>query len=153
MSSSSTSEPLYISRSFGFQVALPPGLTYGKTAPPNPDHGFNVLLESNSMLWVDASYTDAGSTGREASVRARGCIVRSLERVHLAERPALKEYFSCPANIYGTGYEEVLMVAVVRSKDRSPVAYQVGMRASNDDVLVQNKALFEEVVKGFRFEK
>lgn len=109
VSSSSNSEPLYTSRSFGFQVSLPPEVTYGKTVPPNPDHGFNVLLGENSTLWVDASYTDAGSTRREASVRARGCFVRSLEQAHLAERPALKERFSCPANMYGSGYEEVLV--------------------------------------------
>jgi hypothetical protein len=132
-------------------VKLPPGVTYTRTLPPNPDHGFGIGLLGQGKLWVDASYTDSSSTTEEAKVQSAGCHIEEKRAAKLGNRPAVALRFSCPASADGAGYTELLVLTVYREGDRSPVDYQIGMRADARG-LSQNKELFEKIVAGFNFE-
>lgn len=102
---------------------------------------------------MDASYTDSSSIGDEANTQTRGCRVDDQRASKLGNRTALTIRFSCPANAYGEAYEEVLVLTVQRQGNRSPVDYQIGMRAKTPEALSQNMALFGKLVTGFRLEK
>ncbi len=149
----SSVEPIYRNHVHGYAVELPRNLIYTRTVPPNPDHGFGVLLDGDTKLWVDASYTESSSTKEEANTQSSGCRIKDRRPSKLGSRAALSLRFSCPANAYGAAYEEILVLTVFREVDRSPVSYQVGMRASTPAVLSKNMALFHDIVAGFQFEK
>lgn len=147
----SSEQPLYQNQPYGFRVKLPPGLTYTRTLPPNPDHGFGIELVGRGKLWVDASYTDSSSTSEEAKIQSAGCHTEETRATKLGNRPAMALRFSCPPSADGAGYIELLVLTVHREGDRSPVDYQIGMRADARS-LSQNKELFEKIITGFSFD-
>jgi len=108
-------------------------VTYTRTLPPNPDHGFGVILKSQAKLWVDSSYTDSSSTEEEADRQSAGCRVEERREAKLGSRAALVIYLSCPGNAYGEAYEEILVLTVYRERSRSPVDYQIGMRGKTPE--------------------
>jgi hypothetical protein len=148
----SSDQPLYENHAYGFRVKLPPGVTYTRTLPPNPDHGFGVSLLDRGKLWVDASYTDSSSTDEEAKTQSAVCRVEETRPTGLGSRPAVALRFSCPASADGEAYWELLVLTVYQEGNRSRVDYQIGMRT---DVrgLSQNRELFDKLVTGFSFEK
>lgn len=144
---------VYRNGAFGYVIKLPPGMTYSRSTPPNPDHGFGVSLEGNVKLWVDASYADSSSTENEVNTQSGGCRVENRGLSKLGGRAALSIRFACPANAYSGTYEEMLVLTILREPGRSPVDYQIGMRANTPEDLSRNMAVFGKIVAGFRFEK
>jgi hypothetical protein len=149
----SSDQPLYKNHVYGFRVKLPSGVTYTRTLPPNPDHGFGIKLKAQGKLWADASYTDSSSTKQEAKMQSSGCNVEQRQPIKLDNRPAIALRFSCPAGADGDAYEELLVLTVYREGDRSPVDYQIGMRTSVPETLSQNREFFDKIVAGFRFKR
>jgi len=150
---SSSTEPVYRNGPYGYLLRLPPGVTYSRSVPPNPNHGIGLSLGDNKRLWVDASYTDSASTGDEAKLQTAGCQLEDRKSSPLGGHPAVVIRFSCPASPSGGSYYEVLILAVLRVGNRSPVDYQIGMRAGNRAALSRNMALFDKIVAGFSLEK
>ncbi len=146
----SSQHPLYVNRAYRFQVVLPPGVTYERSLPPNPDHGFGVDLPGGTRLWANASYTDSPSTEDEVSRQTDGCSVEEDRPATLGTRTARALRFSCPATSYGAAYRERLVLSVARLSGRSPICYQGAVRTSDAKMYPAASRLFDEVVAGFR---
>jgi hypothetical protein len=147
----SSARPLYVNRAYDFSVFVPPGVTYTRTLPPNPDHGLGITLRGQTKLWVDASYTDASSSDEEARKEAEGCRIQERRLETLGGMSAISLGFWCDATAYGGAYEERLVLSVHRGKDRSPICYQVGMRTGARRTTSQENDFFRKLVAGFKF--
>ena len=150
---SSSTHPLYRNRAFDFDVAVPPGVIYTRTLPPNPDHGLGITLKNRTKLWVDASYTDSSSTEQEAEKQIAGCRVEDKRPTTLGRMPAVLMRFSCAATPYDAAYSEELVLSVYQSQNRSPVCYQVGVRKDGGGTTSQEDDLFKKLVAGFSVPK
>lgn len=148
----SSSHPLYTNRAYGFKVVLPPGLSYTRTVPPNPDHGLGIQID-HTKFWVDASYTDSSSTEEEAKRRSQGCRIEEKRSALLGNRPGIAMRLSCGANAYTGAYEESLVLVVYKGKDRSPVDYQIGVRTDGPRITSQDERTLGKLEAGFSFLK
>jgi hypothetical protein len=150
-SASSSDRPIYRNHPYGYVVKLPPGITYTRSIPPNPNHGFSVVLHSGDRLWVDASYTDSPSNEEESGVITSGCHLEDKRTTTLDRQAALALRFTCPATADQSAYTELLTFTVHRQGDRSPTDYQVGLRVYGASIPVMEKALFNGLIAGFGF--
>ena len=144
--------PVYTNRPYGYVVTVPRDLTYTRTSPPNPDHGFGVDLQGGNKLWVDASYTDSSSKEDEAVIITTGCRVGEKRTAVLGGRAALSIRFTCPAGKDGSAYTELVTFAVHSQGDRSSADYQVGLRVYGSDISFEEKMLFGKIVDAFHFD-
>ena len=124
---------------------------YDRTLPPNPDHGFGVMLQSRVQLWVDASYTEFSSSQEEADRQTSGCHIEDKRQVQLGQQPAISLRFTCPASLGESAYTEFLILTVYRVGDRSPAVYEVGLRLKGTKVVLREKKVFDMIAGGFRF--
>ncbi len=147
----SSDKPLYVNGEYGFSVRIPPSLTYEKTVPPNPDHGFSIALPRQEKLWVDASATEDASVAHEAHRVEAGCRLRAKKPMLLSGRKATVLQVSCPATAYDVAYEERVLLADVLMPHRSPILYQVGLRTDKGRNSAAATRLFEQLIAGFRF--
>jgi len=145
----SSANPVYANHVYGFQVTLPPGVTYTRTLPPNPDHGIGIALPDRTKVWVDASYTDSSSTEEEAGKQAADCRVEQKKETSLGSLSALLIRFSRHASADERAYEGQFVLSVYRSDHRAPVCYQIGIRATNGRISAQADDLFWKLVAGF----
>ncbi|HXE62195.1 MAG TPA: hypothetical protein VN519_01570 [Bryobacteraceae bacterium] len=146
---SSSAHPLYRNRVYGFSVAIPPGVTYTRTQPPNPDHGLGITLKDQAKLWVDASSTESSSTGEEAEKQTVGCRVEEKKPAKLGRLSAVLVRFSCDATRYDPAYSEQLILSVDQGKDRAPTCFQIGVRRDGGRTTPQEDELFRKLVAGF----
>lgn len=149
----SSAHPVYRNRAYGYEVKLPPGLTFTRTSPPNPDHGIGIVAPDGRKLWVDASYTDASSTGEEADNLSKGCEVKQRDPATLGGESGIALRFYCAGNAYGEAYSEFLVLVVHSEGDRSAADYQIGVRANGDADSLAQIAVVRKLAAGFSFVK
>jgi hypothetical protein len=149
----SSKHAIYSNHVYDFQVAVPPGVTYTRTLPPNPDHGIGVESSDHNKLWVDASYTESSSTDEEASKQSADCNVEQQQMTSLGGMPALLIHFSCAASSAEKAYEEKLVLLVHRAEHRAPVCYEIGIRATERKISSRADELFEKLVASSSFPK
>jgi hypothetical protein len=148
---SSSKHPIYINHVYNFRVTVPPGVTYTRTLPPNPDHGIGIEMHDQTKLWVDASYTESSSIEEEISKESADCKVEQQQSISLGSMPAVQVNFSCTASSNEKAYEEKLVLLVHRSEHRSPVCYEIGMRATDGMISARADNLFNKLIVTFSF--
>lgn len=148
----SSDKPLYQNGEYRFSVRVPPNLTYDRTAPPNPDHGFSIALPHEEKLWVDASLTEDASVAREVRRVQAGCRLEQKKPTVIDGRKAIALQVSCPATAYDTAYEERVLLAERALPHRSPILYQVGLRTDKGRNSAAATKLFEQLIAGFHFD-
>src|SRR5712692_10458165 len=84
----------YRNRDNGYAVRIPTDLKIETNQPPLPNHGFTVRLTPTTLLWADASSTDAltldAAVTEERDNRAEGCRETTHRPSHLGELLAVE---------------------------------------------------------------
>ena len=146
----SSALPVYNNRVYTFRVKIPPGVTYSRTEPPAPDHGFSVKRTGTKKLWVDASYSDTASTADALRTETEGCLMDEQQPARLGAALATFVHFHCPANGYHEAYEERLVLTVRSGPGRAPICYQIGLRTASQASDSLDVDLFKKLIVGFQ---
>jgi hypothetical protein len=151
ISLSSSTHPLYINRVYDFKVSLPTNVIYTRTQPPNPDHGFAIVLPGLTQLYVDASYTESSSTEEEIKWMIKGCQLKEKQSTTLGGIPAVQMFFSCDATATNKSYEKRVVLSTRKRNHRSPICYKIEMRTYDKKAATYEEELFMKLVTGFSF--
>ena len=133
-----------------FKQRFHPGVTYSRTEPPAPDHGFSVRLTGAKKLWADASYSNAASTTDALRTETEDRHVEEQHPARLGAAPAAFIPFHCPANMYHEACEERLILTEQRRTGRAPICYWVAMRTALHESNSRDVALFQKLATGFQ---
>ncbi len=147
------SSVVYRNENYGYMVMVPPSVNIRRSAPPNPDHGFEVTSNVASKVWVDASYTDSATTSEEASRQTDGCHTHEMLPAILGGKDAIQLRFSCPSTPNESAYTQFLVLTVQKRGDRSPAMYEVGVRADSNSLPTRDIEIARRLVAGFSFAK
>lgn len=142
---------IYRNENYGYQVTIPLSIEIRRPVPPNPDHGFEVILSSHAKLWVDASYTDSATNLDEAEKQADGCHTGERRKTAIGGKPAIEIHFSCPGASNEPAYTEFLAFTVQKQGDRAPATYEVGVRQDSGKVSTGDIEIARKLVSGFSF--
>jgi hypothetical protein len=125
----------YVNVDYGFSVEIPDGLI-GKGAPIHaPNHGFTIILNPKSAVWVDATYDMPDSPHTFGRFNTR---LRTL-------KAELKSWKTT-----GQGSESLYRAIAARGFDRgTPIIYTIQVQTtpeSRDEAF----RVFQAVLNGFR---
>jgi len=145
----------YQNPDYGYAIRIPPGVGLEKSKPPNPNHGFGIRLGPESLLWVDASYTDDVSLHTVVTSERQSWEGNCRELTHrpaqlgglAAERMTLK---CASAQDRGVPAIVTLVVAVSSRPNRGTVKYEIGSRLPfGQPTTADALKVFRKLVEGF----
>ena len=123
----------YTNEDYGFSVVIPDGLVGESASAPAPNHGFGITWNSESTLWVDASYEVVPYDFRRFNAR-----LGKLKAVHGA-RSETKN-----------GVEVFHESIVARGFDRkSPIIYTIQLDTTAEH-RVEGLRAFDVLMRSFR---
>ena len=149
---------IYENPNWGFSVKMPRSIHYAMDRPPNPNHGFRIIVSKESFVWVNGGSTDDRSLNEAAGTEVsfwlqQNCKIAMRRDTLLAKRPAIEVSLHCVAG----GEKEVstrvhLIVAFASPSRIGSVAYTIGMTSlDNEQSYDVVKPTFDIVIDGFQF--
>jgi hypothetical protein len=152
-------QQIYRNANWAFSVVMPQSIHYEMDRPPNPNHGFRIVISKDSFVWVNGESTDDASlndaTDSEVAFwEQEGCTKDVYRHTRLARTPAMEVRLRCRAGIESDIKKRVhLFVAFASPSKIGSVAYTIGMTSPDDERSYRKvKAVLDIVRNGFHFD-